>query len=315
MKEVKKEVKRSFFMPTKKKKTMKKKKQQLRKVVKKRKINLFRLGLVIVLGLGAISGFIWMIIKFIILLWGLLSQIDLFPSSHSNHSNTPTSMIQEETTVNNRPSEPITSTDPITQTFEMIPFGVGVSDLLFTYDSAETDEFNALKETALYANLTEDIQFSSGLTAKLKTIEWFGDGEERPLLILKFNLLNQSNQTQTFDQLIEPTFFVRFGYQETLLKEQLILHDQVVTQIYPFQHLVQSYQNKYATAYQPAADELSCHEPMTLEPNQSVTCYSVYDYAGVGDYQLIIGNGNDYYQTTIELKEIVVEPIDEEEQI
>ncbi len=310
MKEVKKEVKRSFFMPTKKKKTMKKKKQQLRKVVKKRRINLFRLGLVIVLGLGAISGFIWMVIKFIMLLWGLLSQIDLFPSSHSNE---PVSIIHEETTVTNGTNEPITSTDPITQTFEIIPFGVGVSDLLFTYDSAETDEFTALKETALYTNLTKGVQFSSGLTANLKTIEWFGNGEERPLLILKFNLLNQSDQTQTFDQLIEPTFFVRFGYEETLLKEQLILHDQVVTQIYPFQYLVQSYQNKYETAYQPAADELSCHEPMTLEPNQSVTCYSVYDYAGVGNYQLMIGNGSEVYQTLIELKEQTVEIIDEEE--
>ena len=312
MKEVKKEVKRSFFMPTKKKKTMKKKKQQLRKVVKKRRINLFRLGLVIVLGLGAISGFIWMVIKFIMLLWGLLSQIDLFPSSHSNE---PVSIIHEETTVTNGTNEPITSTDPITQTFEIIPFGVGVSDLLFTYDSAETDEFTALKETALYTNLTKGVQFSSGLTANLKTIEWFGNGEERPLLILKFNLLNQSDQTQTFDQLIEPTFFVRFGYEETLLKEQLILHDQVVTQIYPFQYLVQSYQNKYETTYQPAADELSCHEPMTLEPNQSVTCYSVYDYAGVGNYQLMIGNGSEVYQTLIELKEQTVEIIDEEEQI
>ena len=198
-------------MPTKKKKTMKKKKQQLRKVVKKRRINLFRLGLVIVLGLGAISGFIWMVIKFIMLLWGLLSQIDLFPSSHSNE---PVSIIHEETTVTNGTNEPITSTDPITQTFEIIPFGVGVSDLLFTYDSAETDEFTALKETALYTNLTKGVQFSSGLTANLKTIEWFGNGEERPLLILKFNLLNQSDQTQTFDQLIEPTFFVRFGYEE-----------------------------------------------------------------------------------------------------
>lgn len=310
MKEVKKEVKRSFFMPTKKKKTMKKKKQQLRKVVKKRRINLFRLGLVIVLGLGAISGFIWMVIKFIMLLWGLLSQIDLFPSSHSNE---PVSIIHEETTVTNGTNELITSTDPITQTFEIIPFGVGVSDLLFTYDSAETDEFTALKETALYTNLTKGVQFSSGLTANLKTIEWFGNGEERPLLILKFNLLNQSDQTQTFDQLIEPTFFVRFGYEETLLKEQLILHDQVVTQIYPFQYLVQSYQNKYETAYQPAADELSCHEPMTLEPNQSVTCYSVYDYAGVGNYQLMIGNGSEVYQTLIELKEQTVEIIDEEE--
>ena len=297
-------------MPTKKKKTMKKKKQQLRKVVKKRRINLFRLGLVIVLGLGAISGFIWMVIKFIMLLWGLLSQIDLFPSSHSNE---PVSIIHEETTVTNGTNEPITSTDPITQTFEIIPFGVGVSDLLFTYDSAETDEFTALKETALYTNLTKGVQFSSGLTANLKTIEWFGNGEERPLLILKFNLLNQSDQTQTFDQLIEPTFFVRFGYEETLLKEQLILHDQVVTQIYPFQYLVQSYQNKYETTYQPAADELSCHEPMTLEPNQSVTCYSVYDYAGVGDYQLMIGNGSEVYQTLIELKEQTVEIIDEEE--
>lgn len=312
MKEVKKEVKRSFFMPTKKKKTMKKKKQQLRKVVKKRRINLFRLGLVIVLGLGAISGFIWMVIKFIMLLWGLLSQIDLFPSSHSNE---PVSIIHEETTVTNGTNEPITSTDPITQTFEIIPFGVGVSDLLFTYDSAETDEFTALKETALYTNLTKGVQFSSGLTANLKTIEWFGNGEERPLLILKFNLLNQSDQTQTFDQLIEPTFFVRFGYEETLLKEQLILHDQVVTQIYPFQYLVQSYQNKYETTYQPAADELSCHEPMTVEPNQSVTCYSVYDYAGVGNYQLMIGNGSEVYQTLIELKEQTVEIIDEEEQI
>lgn len=310
MKEVKKEVKRSFFMPTKKKKTMKKKKQQLRKVVKKRRINLFRLGLVIVLGLGAISGFIWMVIKFIMLLWGLLSQIDLFPSSHSNE---PVSIIHEETTVTNGTNEPITSTDPITQTFEIIPFGVGVSDLLFTYDSAETDEFTALKETALYTNLTKGVQFSSGLTANLKTIEWFGNGEERPLLILKFNLLNQSDQTQTFDQLIEPTFFVRFGYEETLLKEQLILHDQVVTQIYPFQYLVQSYQNKYETTYQPAADELSCHEPMTVEPNQSVTCYSVYDYAGVGNYQLMIGNGSEVYQTLIELKEQTVEIIDEEE--
>lgn len=310
MKEVKKEVKRSFFMPTKKKKTMKKKKQQLRKVVKKRRINLFRLGLVIVLGLGAISGFIWMVIKFIMLLWGLLSQIDLFPSSHSNE---PVSIIHEETTVTNGTNELITSTDPITQTFEIIPFGVGVSDLLFTYDSAETDEFTALKETALYTNLTKGVQFSSGLTANLKTIEWFGNGEERPLLILKFNLLNQSDQTQTFDQLIEPTFFVRFGYEETLLKEQLILHDQVVTQIYPFQYLVQSYQNKYETTYQPAADELSCHEPMTLEPNQSVTCYSVYDYAGVGNYQLMIGNGSEVYQTLIELKEQTVEIIDEEE--
>ena len=310
MKEVKKEVKRSFFMPTKKKKTMKKKKQQLRKVVKKRRINLFRLGLVIVLGLGAISGFIWMVIKFIMLLWGLLSQIDLFPSSHSNE---PVSIIHEETTVTNGTNEPITSTDPITQTFEIIPFGVAVSDLLFTYDSAETDEFTALKETALYTNLTKGVQFSSGLTANLKTIEWFGNGEERPLLILKFNLLNQSDQTQTFDQLIEPTFFVRFGYEETLLKEQLILHDQVVTQIYPFQYLVQSYQNKYETTYQPAADELSCHEPMTLEPNQSVTCYSVYDYAGVGNYQLMIGNGSEVYQTLIELKEQTVEIIDEEE--
>lgn len=299
-------------MPTKKKKTMKKKKQQLRKVVKKRRINLFRLGLVIVLGLGAISGFIWMVIKFIMLLWGLLSQIDLFPSSHSNE---PVSIIHEETTVTNGTNEPITSTDPITQTFEIIPFGVGVSDLLFTYDSAETDEFTALKETALYTNLTKGVQFSSGLTANLKTIEWFGNGEERPLLILKFNLLNQSDQTQTFDQLIEPTFFVRFGYEETLLKEQLILHDQVVTQIYPFQYLVQSYQNKYETAYQPAADELSCHEPMTVEPNQSVTCYSVYDYAGVGNYQLMIGNGSEVYQTLIELKEQTVEIIDEEEQI
>ena len=297
-------------MPTKKKKTMKKKKQQLRKVVKKRRINLFRLGLVIVLGLGAISGFIWMVIKFIMLLWGLLSQIDLFPSSHSNE---PVSIIHEETTVTNGTNEPITSTDPITQTFEIIPFGVGVSDLLFTYDSAETDEFTALKETALYTNLTKGVQFSSGLTANLKTIEWFGNGEERPLLILKFNLLNQSDQTQTFDQLIEPTFFVRFGYEETLLKEQLILHDQVVTQIYPFQYLVQSYQNKYETTYQPAADELSCHEPMTLEPNQSVTCYSVYDYAGVGNYQLMIGNGSEVYQTLIELKEQTVEIIDEEE--
>lgn len=299
-------------MPTKKKKTMKKKKQQLRKVVKKRRINLFRLGLVIVLGLGAISGFIWMVIKFIMLLWGLLSQIDLFPSSHSNE---PVSIIHEETTVTNGTNEPITSTDPITQTFEIIPFGVGVSDLLFTYDSAETDEFTALKETALYTNLTKGVQFSSGLTANLKTIEWFGNGEERPLLILKFNLLNQSDQTQTFDQLIEPTFFVRFGYEETLLKEQLILHDQVVTQIYPFQYLVQSYQNKYETTYQPAADELSCHEPMTVEPNQSVTCYSVYDYAGVGNYQLMIGNGSEVYQTLIELKEQTVEIIDEEEQI
>ena len=54
---------------------------------------------------------------------------------------------------------------------------------------------------------------------------------------------------------------------------------------------------------------------MTLEPNQSVTCYSVYDYAGVGNYQLMIGNGSEVYQTLIELKEQTVEIIDEEEQI
>lgn len=283
----------------------------IRKSSKRRRIRPLRLSLVIAIGLGLLWGFLWTIIKFIILLWGILSQIQLFPSREplevpSNEETVVTESHESETnqTIEQNETEtPRIELPPIieTTTFAIVPSGVQGNSQPYIYSELPSKKLYALKNRAQVGDLAKGVSFKTGVVVQLSEVNWieaeYGNGVK-----FTYQLTNVSDQTQTFSQSIESSWQAHLFANNQFLKEQLSFYDETVTAIYPFQYLTQSFKNNYALGYQFEETERSCNDALTLEANQATTCSLVYDFVGTGTYDLLIHQGEESYQMPIVLE-------------
>lgn len=292
-------------------------KTRQRKSSPRRRIRPFRLALVLVVGIGIIWTFFWVVIQFVVFLWGFLSQINLFSSHEPLQAPITEDVIVEESSTHSEelPSESI-SDDAFSflmESFEGLPplLTSTVFDILpsnatsnaqpYVYGELPSKKILSKREQASSGDLLQGVLLRSGLVIQLNGIEWIvaegGNG-----LKLTYQLTNLSDSTQTFSQSIESSGQLHFLAGAQVLKEQLSFYDQTVTAIYPFQYLVQSFKNNYSLGYQFHDNERSCHDVLTLESAQATTCSLVYDFVSADQYEILIYFANESYRIPIQLE-------------
>ena len=280
----------------------------------KTRIRPFRLLLVIVIGLSIVWGFFWSIFKFVTILWGLLSQIHLFPTREPIES-TPTqeqvaTEVEEENhsnvESNKKPSsvsKPSVDLPTIvsTDTFSIVPNGARKTTHPFVYNDIQTRKLLSLKEQANEGDLKDGVAFESGLIVQLSDVSFLeathGDGVK-----ITYQLTNASDETQSLSQSTESSWQTNLMLNETVLKEQIAFYEETVTAVYPFQYLTQSFKNNYAMGHEYESNERSCNDTLTLKANEATTCSLIYDYIGVGDYDILVQQAGEIYQIPLTIE-------------
>ena len=291
--------------------------QQRKKKRKSSKVRIrpIRLLLVIVIGLSLIWGFFWSIFKFVTILWGLLSQIHLFPTREPIESTPTQEQVVVEEDINDsevveKPSQKPSSTNKpsidlptivSTDTFSIVPNQAKETPHPFTYNEVQTQKLLSLKEKATNGNLKDGVAFESGLMVQLGDVA-FVEATNREGIKITYQLTNASDDTQTLSQSLESSWQTHLLLGETILKEQIAFYEDTITAVYPFQYLAQSFKNNYAMDHEYDSNERSCNDAITLESNQATTCSLIYDYVGVGDYDILIQQAGEVYQIPISIE-------------
>lgn len=279
--------------------------KSIRKSSTRRRIRPFRLFLVIAAGLGLVWGFLWIIVKFVMLLWGLLSQIHLFPPRETLDPipNEETTLVEEVSETEVSTSQPTVELPPVVTTYQfpIVPSGMKGTTEPFSYNEVQSLKILALKEQAMVGDLQKGVLFKTGLIVQLSDVAWV-ETDLSEGIKLTYQLTNTGEHPQTLSQSLESSWMVHLLSQQQVLKEQLSFYDETVTAIYPFQYLTQSYKNNYAIGYQFDETERSCNDVLTLNPNEATTCSLVYDFVGTGTYDILIHQGEESYQIPIILE-------------
>lgn len=126
------------------------------------------------------------------------------------------------------------------------------------------------------------------LLIKLSDVKWFKDEEKssKQGLALFLNLNNVTDEELVVGRYIGDLIKPVLSYGDDTLKAHSQGMDSVVANTYGFTTLISNFQDYKLIQTSEYADVKTCDASITISAGESDTCYLVYDYAGLGDYEL-----------------------------
>lgn len=175
-------------------------------------------------------------------------------------------------------------TTPTTDITVSVPREAKANDEL--YKTTQTSmEGVVLNETDLknVGALVED-----KLLIKLENIEWFEDEEKtsKQGLGIFLDLKNVTDEEMVVGRYVGDLIKPTLNYGEHTLKAYSQGMDNIVANAYGFTTLISNFQNYKLVQTGKFADVKTCDASITLPAGESDRCYLIYDYAGIGDYNL-----------------------------